>query len=53
MMKFFVEGTNPTNPWREVIEVSSLEGLEYYQNVLCGGAQFIIDFENKKILVLD
>ena len=53
MMKFFVEGTNPANPWHEVIEVSSLESLEYYQNILCGGAQFIIDFENKKILVLD
>lgn len=53
MMKFFVEGTNPANPWHEVIEVRSLEGLEYYQNVLCGGAQFIIDFANKKILVLD
>lgn len=53
MMKFTVSNTNPTNPWSEVIEVRSLAGLEYYQNVLCNGAQFIIDFENKKILVLD
>jgi hypothetical protein len=53
MMKFTVQSTNVNNPWNEVIEVGSLEALEFYQNTLCGGAQFIIDFENKSILVLD
>ena len=53
MMKFLVKSTNVNNPWTEVIEVDSLEGLEFYQKNLCGGAQFIIDFESKEILVLD